>query len=311
MIMEYNSSAERSQIAIVLCTFNPNLNYLEKQLISLENQTYKDYELFINDDASNLDLFERINNLVPSIITNKYSIMRNQKNIGFAQNFIQTINKIRNFKYYSFCDQDDVWLKDKLQKSLEKIKNHNLYCSSTRLIDSNDKLIGLNLLNIKPSFKNSLVQSIAGGNTYLFDNKVKNLLLSIPESFKVPSHDWTIYQLAAAHDLNIIYDKSPSVNYRLHDKNTIGTSFGLLAKLKRIKSLFSNVFRKWSNQNIRILFLYKLSMSKINQNTLKIFQRDRNGNLIKRIHILIKHSVRRSSFIENSVLLLSLIFKKI
>ena len=43
MIMEYNSSAERSQIAIVLCTFNPNLNYLEKQLISLENQTYKDY----------------------------------------------------------------------------------------------------------------------------------------------------------------------------------------------------------------------------------------------------------------------------
>ena len=177
--MEYNTSAERAQIAIILCTHNPNLNYLAKQLISLESQTVRDYELFINDDSSNHDLFERINNLVPSIITNKYTIMRNQSNIGFAQNFVQTVNQIKNFKYYSFCDQDDVWANDKLEKSLEKIKNHNLYCSSSRLIDAYDNLIGLNLLNIKPSFKNSLVQCIAGGNTYLFDNKVKKLLLKI------------------------------------------------------------------------------------------------------------------------------------
>ena len=309
--MEMNPSAERAQIAIILCVFNPNLNYLAKQLISLENQTFKDYELFINDDASNLGLFEKINNLVLSIITNKYSIMRNPKNIGFAQNFIQTVNKIKNFKYYSFCDQDDVWPKDKLQKSLEKIKNYNLYCSSTRLIDANDELIGLNLLNAKPSFKNSLVQSIAGGNTYLFDNKVKNLLLNIPESFKVPSHDWTIYQLTAAHDLNIIYDKSPSLKYRLHDKNTIGTSFSLFAKLKRIKLLFSNVYKNWNNQNIRILLLYKSSMSKTNQNLLKIFEINRNGNLIERIRIFTKYLFRRLSFIQNCALLIGLIFKKI
>jgi len=311
MIMEYNSSAERAQIAIVMCTFNPNLNYLAKQLISIENQTFKDYELFINDDASNLDLFKRINNLVPSIITNKYTIMRNRSNTGFAQNFIQTTKNINNFKYYSFCDQDDVWHNDKLQKSIDKMKKYNLYCSSTRLIDAKDKLMGFNLLNIKPSFKNSLVQSIAGGNTYLFDDKVKNLLVNIPDSFEVPSHDWIIYQLAAAHDLNIIYDKSPSINYRLHDKNTMGTSFSLLAKLNRIKSLFSNVFRKWNNQNIRILLLYKLSMSKTNHNILRIFQRNRDGSLIKRIRIFTKYLVRRSSFIQNSALLLGLIFKKI
>lgn len=306
-----NPSAEHAQIAIILCTFNPNLNYLAKQLISLENQAFKDYELFINDDASNLGLFEKINNLVPSIITNKYSIMRNPKNIGFSQNFIQTVNKIKNFKYYSFCDQDDVWPKDKLQKSLEKIKNYNLYCSSTRLIDANDELIGLNLLNTKPSFKNSLVQSISGGNTYLFDNKVKNLLLNISENFKLPSHDWTIYQIAAAHDLNIIYDKSPSIEYRLHDKNTIGTSFSLFAKLKRIKLLFSDVYRNWNNQNIRILLLYKSSMSKTHQNFLKIFEINRNGNLIERVRIFTKYLVRRSSFIQNVALLIGLIFKKI
>jgi len=311
MFMEYNPSAERAQIAIVLCTHNPNLNYLAKQLISLENQTFKDYELFINDDASNLDLFERINNLVSSTITNKYTIMRNQSNVGFAQNFIQSINNIKKFKYYSFCDQDDVWANDKLQKSLEKIKNYNLYCSSSSLIDANDNLIGLNLLNIKPSFKNSLVQCIAGGNTYLFDNKVKKLVLKIPKSYVIPSHDWTIYQLAAAHDLNIIYDKSPSINYRLHHKNTIGTSFGLVARLNRIKTLFSGVFREWNNQNVRILSLYQSSMSTANQNILKIFKRDRDGNLIKRTRIFTKYLLRRSSFYQNAALLISLIFKKI
>lgn len=309
--MENNPSAERAQIAIILCTHNPNLNYIKKQLISLENQTIKDYELFINDDASNHDLFQSIEVLVPSIITNKYTIVRNQRNIGFSQNFIQTVNQIKNFKYYSFCDQDDIWHKDKLQNSLEKIKNYNLYCSSTRLIDKNDNLIGLNLLNIKPSFKNSLVQSIAGGNTYLFDNKVKKLLSKIPKSSVVPSHDWTIYQLAAAHDLNIIYDKSPSVNYRFHDKNTVGTSFGLLASFYRIKLLFSGVFREWNNQNIRILSLYQSSMSTANQNILKIFKRDRDGNLIERMRIFTKYLVRRSSFIQNYFLLLGLIIKKI
>lgn len=309
--MDYNPRAERAKVAIILCTHNPNLNYITKQLISLESQTVKDYELFINDDASNHDLFQRINVLVPSIITNKYTIMRNQRNIGFGQNFIQTVNKIKNFKYYSYCDQDDVWHKDKLQKSLEKIKNHNLYCSSTRLIDTNDNLIGLNLLNIKASFKNSLVQSIAGGNTYLFDNKVKELLFKIPKTSVIPSHDWTIYQLAAAHDLNILYDKSPSISYRLHDKNTMGTSFGLLARLNRIKLLFSGVFREWNNQNVRILSLYQSSMSTANQDILKIFKRDRDGNLIKRIRIFTKYLVRRSSFYQNFALLIGLIFKKI
>jgi hypothetical protein len=309
--VDYSSRAERERIAIILCTYNPNLNHITKQLISLENQTVKGYELFIIDDASDHDLFQKINVLVPSIITNKYTIMRNQRNIGFSQNFIQTVNRIKNFKYYSFCDQDDVWHKDKLQKSLERIKNHNLYCSSTSLIDTNDNLIGLNLLNIKASFKNSLVQSIAGGNTYLFDNKVKQLLLKIPKSSIIPSHDWTIYQLAAAHDLNIIYDKSPTLNYRLHDKNTTGTSFGLPANLNRIKLLFSGVFREWNNQNVRILSLYQSSMSTSNQNVLKIFKRDRDGNLIERIRIFTKYLVRRSSFIQNSALLLGLIFKKI
>jgi len=309
--VEHKSSKERNQVAIILCTHNPNLDYIKKQLISLENQTVKDYELFINDDGSNHDIFQRIKALLPSIITNKYTLMRNRRNIGFSQNFIQTVNKIKNFKYYSFCDQDDIWNADKLQKSLEKIKNYNLYCSSTKLIDANDDIIGLNLLNIKPSFKNSLVQSIAGGNTYLFDNEVKKLLLKIPKSSVVPSHDWTIYQLAAAHDLNIIYDKSPSINYRFHDKNTVGTSFGLLARLNRIKLLFSGVFKEWNNQNVRILSTYQSSMSTANQNMLKIFKRDRNGNLIERIHIFTKHLVRRSSFFQNFALLLGLIIKKI
>jgi len=306
-----NTPSNHRHVAIILCTHNPNLDYLSKQLISLETQTFKNYELFVSDDASNYDLFESIRTLVPSIITNKHAIMRNHSKLGFSQNFIQTVNKIENFKYYSFCDQDDVWMNDKLQNSIEKIENYNLYCSSTKLIDANDKLIGLNLLNVEISFKNSLIQSMAGGNTYLFDNKVKRLLLKIPKSFAIPSHDWLIYQLTVAHNLKIFYDKHPSVNYRLHGKNTIGTSFSFLAKLNRFKSLFSGVFRDWTNQNIRILSLYKLSMSVTNQNTLNTFKKNRDGNVIKRVRIFTTYAFRRSSFLQNMALLLGLLFRKI
>ena len=306
-----NTPSNHRHVAIILCTYNPNLDYFSQQLLSLENQTYQNFDLIINDDASDIGTYKKIKEIVSSIITKKFILKRNQTNLGFAQNFIQTLNSIKNYKYYSFCDQDDIWYRDKLSKSVWNMNKCNLYCTSTRLINDAGNVIGLNKINIKPSFKNALVQSIAGGNTYLFDNKVKNLLFKIPENIMIPSHDWTIYQLATAHDLNISYDQNPSVDYRLHGTNAIGTSFSIKAKFNRILSLFNGTYREWTIQNMIILSLYVHTICEENFNILKTFIHGRDGNLMTRIELYHKSVFRRSTIMQNIALLIALIFKRI
>lgn len=306
-----NTPSNHRHVAIILCTYNPHLDYFSQQLLSLENQTYRNFDLIINDDGSDIGTYKKMKEIVSSIITRKFILKRNQTNLGFAQNFIQTLNSIKNYKYYSFCDQDDIWYRDKLSKSVRDMNKCNLYCTSTRLIDDVGNVIGLNKINIKPSFKNALVQSIAGGNTYLFDNKIKNMLLKIPQNKKIPSHDWIIYQLATAHDLNIIYNQEPSIDYRLHNTNTIGTSFSLRAKYSRIRSLLFGKFRKWTTQNIKILLSYESTIKKENVYVLKTFLKKRDGNLFKRMSLFTKYLFRRSTNIQNIAFLLGLILKKI
>ena len=95
---------------------------------------------------------------------------------GFAQNFLSLASK-KSIKssLYCFCDQDDIWIPEKLEKAIEKIdKNEKfkipiLYGGRTIYIDENKNRIGFSpLFKKEPKFNNALVQNIAGGNTMVF-----------------------------------------------------------------------------------------------------------------------------------------------
>ena len=153
-------------VAIVLCTFNGE-NFIKHQLNSILQQSYSDIDLFISDDGSTdstleiIDTFIRENNL-----SNIYLFDGPKK--GFAKNFISTLFKIRNLKeknysYFAFSDQDDVWEKDKIKNALKILEQlpkdrAQLYCSRTYYVDLKSKIIGASpLFKRKPSFKNALV----------------------------------------------------------------------------------------------------------------------------------------------------------
>tara|TARA_X000000950_G_scaffold264533_1_gene337901 strand:- start:239 stop:1168 length:930 start_codon:yes stop_codon:yes gene_type:complete len=304
-------STKNNKVAIILATYNPNMLYLKQQLVSIRDQTFKDYHLYVFDDDSIKSNFKYIKNLLTSIFDDHFTLIMNSENIGCPHNFIQALKKISQHEYYSFCDQDDIWLPNKLQTSLAGIVGNNLYCSSTKLVDENNNFIGINELNIMPSFKNALVQSIAGGNTYLFDNHVKQLLLKIPDKISMPSHDWTLYQVTSAHNYKINYDHNPTILYRLHSNNLTGTSFSFKSKIMRLIALFSGEYKKWNDDNYKILSLYKLSMKPRCLKLLETFYSCRNGNIIHRISLYTKYSFRRSSIVQNLSFILGLIFNKI
>ena len=136
------------------------------------------------------------------------------------------------------------------------------------------------------------------------------LMKIINPKFTVPSHDWLIYQLATSCGKSVYYDSKPFINYRLHNKNTIGTSFSFLAKLTRFRALLSGQFRLWNNKNLIALKVFESQMTKENKMIFNIYSLKRNGTIFDRLSLLFIHGIKRSSFYQNILLLLALLLKK-
>ena len=93
----------------------------------------------------------------------------------------------QNYDFYSFSDQDDIWLKNKLNYSINtliKYKGHVLG-SRTLYTDKNLKIIGRSPLFKKKVlfFENALVQSIAGGNTNVWTKKFNKIIANLNYKF--------------------------------------------------------------------------------------------------------------------------------
>ncbi|TGR60375.1 glycosyltransferase family 2 protein, partial [bacterium M00.F.Ca.ET.194.01.1.1] len=99
---------------------------------------------------------------------------------GFAANFRSMILDPRiDADCYAFSDQDDVWEPDRLESAIRWMEGEDidmplLFCSRTATISQTGIPAGYSpLFRRPPSFRNALVQSIAGGNTMLFNRKAR------------------------------------------------------------------------------------------------------------------------------------------
>jgi glycosyltransferase involved in cell wall biosynthesis len=299
----------KNKVAIILCSYNPNLDYFSKQIESIANQNHTNFHLYIFDDGSSQQIYSKMKSIVCDFKLS-FTFNKRDNKEGCCMNFLKSLQEINGYDYYCFADQDDIWFKDKLSRGLKYLINCDLYCSSTVLINKNDREIGINNINVKPSFKHSLVQSIAGGNTYIFNGEIKAIISNIRD-LPYFSHDWFIYQLAAGAGYKIFYDKSPSVYYRLHGKNLTGTSNTILSKLQRLRMLMRGDFLNWTNRNIECLNGHKEILTKNNKNILDFFSKKRSHNLLSRLSLFHSYKFRRSTLAQNITFYIALILKKI
>ena len=107
------------RLAILLGTYNGG-RFLREQLDSLFAQTMKDFQLYIRDDGSTDDtmlIVKEYQQLHPNIV----KVEDEGKNLGAKGNF-ERLLALTDADYYMFCDQDDVWLPDKIEVSFAKMK---------------------------------------------------------------------------------------------------------------------------------------------------------------------------------------------
>lgn len=153
-------------ISVIIPTYNRE-ELLKRCLRSLENQTFKDFEVIICDDGST-DNTKKIVNYFKTSLKIKY-ILLNKNSGGPA---VPRNVGIKNSKarYLAFLDSDDTWKSSKLKKSVELINSgydfiyHNLELKNLKFI-SNLKLIVLTFFFHRLSIYNQLL---------LFGNKIPN-----------------------------------------------------------------------------------------------------------------------------------------
>ncbi len=304
------------KVAILLCTYNGS-QYLKKQIDSIVSQTVTDWVIFASDDGSTDDTLKILEEYQIKLGSDKFFIVKGPGK-GFAWNFISLLETSGDgFGYYAFCDQDDEWMPEKLATGIISLNEYSpdspsVYCSRTQLVDENNNDIGMSPLFEKPpSFRNALIQSIAGGNTMMLNLQARNLIIKTPHYEKIISHDWWVYIIITAVGGKIYYDPVPNIRYRQHTGNIVGSNLGWLARLKRVAGLLDGHFKTWIDANITALKKLNLELTSENINVLNDFEMARTSRLYKRIKIFLRLGLYRQTYLGTLGLFVAILLNKL
>ncbi|WIV18850.1 glycosyltransferase family 2 protein [Paenibacillus polygoni] len=267
-------------IQILLSTYNGE-KYLEEQLDSLLTQKNVNIHILIRDDGSK-DNTVFILHKYASEYPSKISVTTGS-NLGVKQSFYELLSIASSeYDYYAFCDQDDVWLSNKLSNAVQKlqeIKNEpGMYCSSTQMV--NEQLEPIKVWPTKPrkklSLYNSLIENTCVGCTIVLNPEASKLIKQNPPEImdNMIMHDWWMYLTISALG-KVVFDTNPGILYRQHQNNVLGgASESFFIKwINRVK-------RFWNGKNHYIL-------STQAHEFLKVFNKQLNKQQIAEIERLL------------------------
>lgn len=224
------------KVAILLSTYNGN-NFLDEQLESLYNQKCShEITIYARDDGSTDDT---------KIILDKWSKKINVcffegENSGPALSFWELFtNPSIQADYYAFCDQDDIWDEDKLEKEISCLTNNIHLCASNcRIIDKDSNLVEEIHREKDPIMKieSLFVSGISQGCSMVFTDELRKYILC-QKINTVPMHDLVVSMYALCLG-DIAWIKEPLFSYRVHDGNVVAREKG--RKLRNLKKTIVN-----------------------------------------------------------------------
>lgn len=229
------------RIAILMSTYNGE-KFLDKQLESIAMQTVaQDITLYIRDDGSTDSTFDIIENWKNKI----HIVLYKGKNAGPAMSFWKLlINTEIQADYYAFCDQDDIWDKNKVEESIKALtEGYCLTICNSRLIDQNDSVIAPKYIVDTPvfSYQSLFISGIAQGCAMTFTNEFRKYICDKKISC-IPMHD-IIINLYALSFGKVKWLETPLFGYRVHSNNVVAKeNKGLVKGIK-------TTIRNWKNSS--------------------------------------------------------------
>ena len=235
-------------VDVLLATYN-GATYLDEQLESLWAQTYRNFRLLVSDDGSTD---------ATMAILEKFAQRCGQKRFKWVVNPNLGSGPIRNFqalmqasaadgtaRWIAFCDQDDVWMPQKLERLTEAMKEAEasdathpcLVHSDLRVVDGSLRTITDSFVSQQRMDPGSASQSLllsvnhVTGCAMMINRALLELALPLPSEALM--HDWWCALLSGAGRRQFIDE--PLVLYRQHGSNQVGAnSRALVARMRRL-----------------------------------------------------------------------------
>lgn len=308
------SSDANREVAVLMATYQ-GARFIREQLHSLYSQSCNDWALFVSDDGSTDETIEIINSFKEKVQrpVNIYT----GPGKGFVRNFLTLLmHPSIRAKYYSFSDQDDIWFDDKIKRAvawleLQPQDKPALYCSRTHLVNEAGDSLGLSpFFRRAPAFSNALVQNVGGGNTMMFNQAAREIIIKAG-LVDVVSHDWWIYILITAVGGSVHYDAQPSLYYRQHAENLIGSNQGYKARLLRLMKIFRGQYREWNHLHILAVENNYHLLTPENQKRFDLFKNIHDKGLIWRLVGYFRLRPYRQTWIDGCGMFVAVLLKKV
>ena len=231
------------KIAILLSTYN-GTKYLEEQLDSILNQTYSNYVIVARDDGSYDDTIQLLNKYAKKFTDKFHLLEQDLLNLGASDSFSYLIEYVLENKqslglesaYMMFCDQDDIWSLEKIDKQIDemiKVEKHQtgtkpipvLIHSNLRVVSEEKSLIAESFVHYqgleieRNRFTNIMISNVVTGCTAFINEALARK--AVPVSKEAIMHDWWLSLVASAFG-KLVFIDAPLVSYRQHDANAIG-----------------------------------------------------------------------------------------
>ena len=253
----------KPRIAILMSTYNGE-KFIAEQIDSLMDQTYMDWTLYVRDDSSidgTVNMLKKYQNTFTNIV-----FLEDKQNLGACGSFMKLLKSV-DADYYMFCDQDDVWLPNKVQRTLyemQRVECESDYapvavCTDLAIVDYDLKVIEPSMWRFSGLYPQYLkewkylqVCNIFTGCTMMINQAAKRLCMK--DSSKAKMHDSWIGLNVAANGGCIVPIEEQLILYRQHSANVLGcppepSLSYYLNKIKSVVNMLRGIYGQYKVVN--------------------------------------------------------------
>lgn len=281
-----------SRVEILMTTYIGEA-FVREQIDSILDQNFTDYHLTISDDHSSdgtYAILEEYSRRFPD----KISIKKSPERFGNARDHFFHMMDECDADYIFFCDQDDVWFKDKLSLFMKEFDENMEVSSDLPLLVFSDQIPTDSKLNplseslmkyqkqnpYITSYRELIFQNVVTGGAMAIKRALRSKALECVDRKNTLMHDHWI-AIVATYFGRCIYIDKPTSCYRQHSKNEVGakkvdSSEYVKGKLSSLKSVINSI----AGKKLQASVFMKTYESQLNSNDLSFlvsFSKRRSG----------------------------------
>lgn len=201
-----------SLVWVVIPVFN-SYRFIVETVTSVLGQTFRDFGICLVDDGSSDLTLRIIDELM--VADNRIQVIKFGSNCGavIARNSGLELSQSR---YIAFCDSDDIWMPDKLEKQLQAIQGsgHGICCTAyTRIDEEGREFGGVVRPPAVTDYSRLLRSNCIGMSTALIDTQICGEI-RLPNIAR--RQDYALWLQLARQGHTALGLQEPLVQYRVH-----------------------------------------------------------------------------------------------